>query len=298
MHGDNTPALARLGTGLLALSQPSQGADWLVWANARAEHVLADESSEGVLATEALAAYHDERHRPYEIAGGVAVITVSGLLLKNYRWIGDSWATGYAQIKMQVDIALQDEGVEGIVLHIDSGGGYVDGLFELTSYLREAREVKPVYAIVDSCACSAAYAIASAANSISASAFSMVGSIGVLMVHWDFSKMLDEWGLKPTILFAGAHKIDGNPFQPLPEDVQSRFQSEIAEMRALFADDVALGRGDRFDAEAAMGTEARVYGTPSQITAAQEMGMIDGIMAAGDAFAALVTHLTADGGTT
>jgi ClpP class serine protease len=298
MHGDNAPALARLGTGLLALSQPSQGADWLVWANARAEHVLTGDSNEGVLATDALAAYHDDRHRPYEIAGGVAVITVSGLLLKDYRWIGDSWATGYAQIRMQVEIALQDDGVEGIVLLVDSGGGYVDGLFELTAHLRDAREVKPIYAIVDSCACSAAYAIAATANSISASGYSTVGSIGVLMVHWDFSKMLDEWGLKPTILFSGKHKVDGNPFQPLPDIVQERFQSEIAEMRSLFADDVALGRGDRFDADAAMGTEARVYGTPSQITAAQEMGMIDGIMAADDAFSALVTHLTADGGTT
>ena len=298
MHNDHSPALARLGTGPLALSQPSNGSDWLVWANARAEHVLADKSEDGILAVDAMQAYHDDRLRPYDLAGGIAVITVSGLLLKNYRWIGDSWATGYNQIRMQVEIALDDEAVSSIVLLIDSGGGFVDGLFDLTAWLRQARAAKPIYAIVDSCACSAAYAIASTATSVSASAHSMVGSIGVLMVHWDFSKMLTEWGLTPTLLFSGEHKIDGNPFQPLPDDVRDAFQADLAEMREFFADDVAAGRGENLEASAAMATEARVYGTPSQIKEALSTGLIDAVLTPDEAFQALVDHQTAAGGTT
>ncbi|MEM7422082.1 MAG: S49 family peptidase [Pseudomonadota bacterium] len=291
------PALARLGAGQLALARSdAAGTDWLVWADERASRVLDRDSGGGVPVAKAHASYIEHEIAPYEMLDGVAIIPVRGLLVKDHPFIGSCWATGYAQIRWQISLALADDRVGSIVLWIETGGGYVDGLFDLTPWIREAREIKPIYSIVDGCACSAGYAIAATAHSIVCGAHAAIGSIGVLCVHWDFSKLLDEWGVHPTLLFAGAHKVDGNPFQPLPDEVATTIRGELEEMRQVFAADVAAGRNGALTVEAALGTEAQVYGTPSRVETALTIGLIDAIATPDEALSTLVDHQSAMSG--
>ena len=42
-----------------------------------------------------------------------------------------------------------------------------------------------------------------------------------------------------TLIHSGQHKVDGNPYQPLPEAVQDDIQREIDVLRFLFAETVA-----------------------------------------------------------
>ena len=108
-------------------------------------------------------------------------------------------------------------------------------------------------------ALSAGYALASQADRIVLSRTGAVGSIGVVTMHSDMSEALDQKGIAVTLIHAGACKLDANPYQPLPEAVRDRIAGELEDLRQLFAQTVAEGRGHRLDTSRALGTEAAVF---------------------------------------
>jgi ClpP class serine protease len=78
-------------------------------------------------------------------------------------------------------------------------------------------------------------------------------------MHSDMSGALAQKGIAVTLIHAGARKVDANPYQPLPEVVRARIAGELEELRQLFAETVAEGRGPRLDTSRALGTEAAVF---------------------------------------
>nr|WP_296643435.1 S49 family peptidase [Roseibaca sp.] len=106
---------------------------------------------------------------------------------------------------------------------------------------------------------SAGYALASQADRILLPRTGAVGSIGVVVLHADMSGQLDQDGVRVTLIHSGRHKVDGNPYQPLPEGVRGDIQREIDVLRFLFAETVAAGRAGRLSEDAAMATEAATY---------------------------------------
>ncbi len=80
-----------------------------------------------------------------------------------------------------------------------------------------------------------------------------------MALHTDMSGALDQKGIAVTLIHAGAHKIDANPYQPLPEGMHDQMQRELEVVRFLFAETVAAGRGDRLTQTAALATEAAVF---------------------------------------
>ena len=167
--------------------------------------------------------------------------------------------TSYEGIAAQLQVALTDPTVRGIALDIDSFGGEVAGAFDLADRIRAARTQKPVHAFVADHALSAAYALASQADRIILPRTGAVGSIGVVAMHSDMSGALDQKGIAVTLIHAGARKVDANPYQPLPEAVRDRIAGELEDLRQLFAETVAEGRGRRLDTLRALGTEAAVF---------------------------------------
>ncbi|HHW32954.1 MAG TPA: S49 family peptidase [Paracoccus solventivorans] len=197
--------------------------------------------------------------QPYALIDGIAVIEIAGTLVHRGAWIGQSSGlTSYEGIAAQLDAALADPGVRGIALDIDSFGGEVAGAFDLADRIRAARAKKPVHAFVAEHALSAGYALASQADRIVLPRTGAVGSIGVVALHTDMSGALDQKGIAVTLIHAGAHKVDANPYEPLPAVVRDQMQAELENLRQLFARTVADGRGDRIDVARALGTEAAV----------------------------------------
>ena len=197
---------------------------------------------------------------PYALVDGIAVIEIAGTLVHRGAWIGQSSGlTSYEGITAQLEAALADPGVRGIALDIDSFGGEVAGAFDLADRIRAARAVKPVQAFVADHALSAGYALASQADRIVLSRTGAVGSIGVVAIHSDMSGALDQKGIAVTLIHAGARKVDANPYQPLPEAIRERIAGELEELRQLFAETVAEGRGRRLDTLQALATEAAVF---------------------------------------
>ena len=204
--------------------------------------------------------YSQHGEAPYPVIDGIAVIEISGVLIHRGSWIGQSSGqTSYEGIAAQIEAAAGDPSVRGVALEIDSFGGEVAGVFDLADRIRALRSAKPVWAFVAEHAFSAGYALVSQADRILLPRTGAVGSIGVVVMHTDLSGQLDQDGVGVTLIHSGSHKVDGNPYTPLPDAVRGDIQREIDALRVLFAQTVAAGRGSRLPAEAALATEAATY---------------------------------------
>lgn len=229
---------------------------------------------------------------PYELVDGVAVIEISGVLVHRGAWIGQSSGqTSYEGIAAQLAAAASDPLVGGIALEIDTFGGEVAGVFDLADAIRAARTAVPVWAFVAEHAFSAGYALASQADRIILPRTGAVGSIGVVVMHADFSGQLSDAGVTVTLIHSGAHKVDGNPYEPLPDPVRARIQDEIDGLRGLFAETVGAGRGRRLTADAALATEAECYRGAEAVA----VGLADEVSDPASAFAAFTALVTGRG---
>lgn len=229
----------------------------------------------------------------YRVQNGVAVIEVTGTLVHRGEWIGQSsGATSYEGLVAQITAAGSDPTVRGVALEVDSFGGEVSGVFDLADQIRDLRAQKPVWAFVAEAALSAGYAIASQADRIVLPRTGEVGSIGVLWIHADHSQQLEDQGVAVTLVHAGSHKVDGNPFATLPEEVRSDMQARVEETRDLFVQTVAAGRGGRLTAAAALATEAQVYRGRHAVAA----GLADEVGDLRKAFASFVAEVNGSAG--
>jgi signal peptide peptidase SppA len=198
------------------------------------------------------------KERGYQVVDGVAVIDISGVTVHRSRMEAMStYLLGYDDITRNVEHALDNPDVHAIVRVYDTPGGEATGAFEHADRLRELLGKKPMVSVVDSMACSAGYLGGSAADEVVISRSGYAGSIGVVMRHMDLSRALSLEGVQVTQIYAGSHKIDGNPFTPLPDSVRAEFQQEIDGLYQMFIESVALNRN--ISAEAIRKTEADTY---------------------------------------
>ncbi len=203
---------------------------------------------------------------------GIAVIPIHGSLVK--RSLGMEAASGltsYGEIAAMLDAALADPQVSGILLDIDSPGGEASGSFELARRVREVAAVKPVWAVANDAAYSAAYAIAASAQRLFVTETGGVGSIGVIALHVDQSVKDANEGYRYTAITAGAHKNDYSPHEPLSESARAELQGEVDRLYAIFTEHVAAMRG--LEIEAVRSTEAGLYFGSQAVS----QGLADGL---------------------
>jgi capsid assembly protease len=221
----------------------------------------------------------------YDVVAGTAIIPIAGTLVQKQSSLRPySGMTGYNGIRQAFLTARADSAVSRIALDISSGGGEVAGCFDLVDTIHEARGDKPIAAILTESAYSAAYAIASAADTIYVPRTGGTGSIGVICMHVDLSEALTKAGLKVTFITnTGAdRKTDGHSEIPLSKEALAAFQHEIDTMGALFHDTVARNRGIATSAVRDM--RAGTFMGADGVTA----GLADAVMAPDAAFAAFL----------
>ena len=217
--------------------------------------------------------------------GNIAVIPVYDSLV--FRTLGLralSGLTSYEDIRSRFRDARDDASVEGILFDIDSHGGEEAGLFDLVDEIYEARGEKPIMAVANEMAYSAAYAIASATDEVFLPRTGGVGSIGVVALHVDQSSYDAQKGFKYTYIYAGSHKIDYSPHAPLSPGTLNRLQAGIDEARELFIDTVARNRD--MAASRVKATEALTFTGRHAV----EAGLADGIMPFSRALDHIHTH--------
>lgn len=213
---------------------------------------------------------------------GVGILTINGSLVNRGAWIGArSGLVSYEGTEAAIREARADAEISSLIIDINTRGGEAGGMAALAGLIRETREQMRVVAVVNDVAASGGYGIASAANEIVVSPTSIVGSIGVVILHLDRSPQMEAAGVRPTLIHAGARKIDGNPFGPLSDEARASIEGSVSELYDLFLEVVAQGRGDRLTAAAARKTEAGTFMGQGAIDAglADRIGTVNSVLA-------------------
>ena len=213
-------------------------------------------------------------------ATGIAVLPIYGTLVR--RTVGleaESGMASYQELATMLDTAVADPNVAAILLDIDSAGGESGGVFDLADRVAAAAKRKPVWALANDMAFSAAYAIGSAASRFIVTRTGGVGSIGVIAMHADQSVKDAKDGVRYTTVFAGARKNDLNPHEPISDEAHAFLKNEVERVYGLFVETVSRNRG--VSADAVRATEASIYYGADAVAAglADAVGTFDDVLA-------------------
>ena len=228
-------------------------------------------------------------NQPQQQTGGaVAILPLLGTIIPRANLMSEmSGGTSVQRFTNNLRQALRDPDVASIVIDVDSPGGQVGGVPELADEIYQSRGDKRIVAVANTLAASAAYWIGSAADELVVTPSGEVGSVGVVAMHEDWSKFLEEKGVKVTFIHAGEHKVEGNAYEPLDDEAKAFFQSRVDDYYGMFVDAVARGRGVSPATVRRDFGQGRVYGGREAV----QLGMADRI----ETLDAVVDRLLVDG---
>ena len=201
------------------------------------------------------------------IIDGVAVVPVAGVIAKHADLVnGSSQPRGTAidTIRDRLQGALANPAVEAILLHVSSPGGSIDGVPELADEIAAADRDKPVVALADGMAASAAYWLAAPARCVLATQAALTGSIGAYLVLVDTSRKHETEGVRVIPVASGPHKttgLDGAAITPeqvaevrqIVTDAADLFKAHVVANRPHLAETIdALATGAMFSAPRAL----------------------------------------------
>lgn len=234
----------------------------------------------------------EDRGRYYQLVDGVAIVPVSGTLAHKYGSIRPySGMTGYDGIIARISFAMKDPAVRGVMIDFDTPGGQVAGCFDATDIIARFRNEKPIWSLGYDMHCSAGQALSSACSRRLITQTGVAGSVGVVMMHANMEELMKNRGAEITLIHSGAHKVDGNPYEKLPDDVRANLQSELDNTRQLFAQKVATNIG--MDVQKVLDTEAATYTGQEAV----DIGFADELVNGSDAVGLMIEHLNAQGST-
>jgi len=217
----------------------------------------------------------DDQPFSYDVVNKKAIISINGILTKNKSLFSYLFGgTSMRDVGQAFQAAMDDSGVNAIILAVDSPGGTVDGTHELASQIMQARGKKPIVTIADGSMLSAAYWIGSAADQVYISnPTTEIGSVGVVATHVDVSKQDEMRGEKFTEISAGRYKRISSAHRPLSEEGQGYLQERVDNIYRIMVESIAGMRGTSIPRllEAADG---KIYVGQ----AAVDVGLVDGIM--------------------
>lgn len=208
------------------------------------------------------------------VNGDTAVVSVKGSLVTDDSWINE-WLgrTSYPEIRNAVVHALLDPNVKRILMMVDSGGGQVNGVSDLTSFLTKAAKVKPLITHASGYMCSAAYWVGSCAPTILASETANIGSIGAVIVHAELSESLKEDGVNVTVVRSGPYKYLGNMYEKLSEEALAELQLEVDEAERIFVRKIAENRKKGEDYVRRQMGQGKVF----IANTAKDVGLVDAV---------------------
>lgn len=218
--------------------------------------------------------FFEEEPDLYAMVGDRAVVPVMGFLMQRGFW----WNTGYNLIERAFIQALNDDRAREVVLHIDSPGGFIAGLFDTVRRMRLAAEAsgKRVVAVADERCYSAAYALACVADEIVVPSTAGCGSVGVIGTWVSWAEALKGEGVDVRVLTSGEEKTDGHPSLPITDEAVAREQARINALAEVFFAWVSERRGLSVDAIRALkggirlGSDAVTTGLADRLGTANE----------------------------
>lgn len=204
----------------------------------------------------------------------IAIVDISGTIM-----------AGEGFVKDQLDRIREDDSVVAIVLRVDSPGGTVTGSDYLYHHVRKLCDERglPVVVSMGSICASGGYYIAMAVgdqqDAIFAEPTTWTGSIGVVIPHYDFSGLLENYHIKDDSIASHRYKLMGSPTRKLDEKGRAEERKLFQELVNLsfegFKDIVRSGRPKFRADEAAL--DAIATGQIFTAQQAHEKGLVDKI---------------------
>jgi signal peptide peptidase SppA len=195
----------------------------------------------------------DDELPKYTIENGVAVVPLSGVMMRRPGWLVYWGACDTDHFSRMMAKAADDEMCKAIVIDIDSPGGSVIGTPEAAASVMAAREKKPVVAYSGGLMCSAAYWVASQSNAVYASRSAIVGSIGCYSPVYDYSGYYAAEGITVNVIRSGKYKggnVSGAKvgeeyianLQRVVDGIGASFRADVKAIRPMIQDDVMEGQ--------------------------------------------------------
>lgn len=147
---------------------------------------------------------------------------------------------------------------KALIVRIDSPGGTVVGGESLYRALRDVAREKPVVAVLDTLATSAAYMVALAADHIVARQGTVTGSVGVLLQTTEITGLLKKLGVSAEAIKSTPLKASPSPLEPLTDEARAAARALVDDMYRLFVAMVADRRA-LDPAVAEVVSDGRVY---------------------------------------
>jgi len=204
--------------------------------------------------------------------GGTVIIPLKGVIRPGLSLMSILFGGGSGSLSLfraSLREAANDPEVGSILIDVDSPGGLIDLVPETAAEIRAVD--KPIKAVANTESASAAYWLASQADEFAVTPSGQVGSIGVYMLHTDWSAYNEALGVNPTYISAGKFKTDGNPDEPLSDSAREAFQAQVDTYYGMFVSDVAVGRGTSDSAVRSDYGEGRMFLAQQ----AEAQGMVD-----------------------
>ena len=171
-------------------------------------------------------------------SNSVALIHLDGVISsKNHT---------YHSFHQALTNALKNKTVKGVIISANSPGGSPVSssmIYDDIMRLRHLYPNKSIDVVVNDICTSGCYYVAAAANHIYASPASIVGSIGVISINFDLTKLMHKLGIKSNIMFAGSNKYMGLPFMKTTKYQYNIQQKMLHLIHKQFINAVKLGRG-------------------------------------------------------
>ncbi len=225
-----------------------------------------------------------EKSKPYVVKQGVAIVTICGTLVQRGGYMdAESGLVSHDWIRNTMIRAAEDEDVKSILLDIDSGGGEVEGNFELARLIRQINdEYKPVVAVANGAAYSGAYSLAVAAGQLFVTETGGVGSVGVIIQHFDVSANNEMMGIKVTNITFGERKDELSSDFPLSPEGLKMLKDEVTRIGKIFVSHVATMRG--ISEKTVKETEATLLFGENAVN----IGFVDGIASLTEVLAEMI----------
>ena len=205
----------------------------------------------------------------------IAIIPIEGIIMdRSIQHLFYDRPSIVRSVTEQLDLAASDTSVKAVILEINSPGGGITATDTLhDKILKFKKETgKKIVVYMKDVAASGGYYVAACSDHIVAHPTSITGSIGVIMMLFNFEDLYDLLGISQNVIKSGALKDMGSSSRALTEEERGLFQEIITEMHNRFVDIVSQGRGMPREKVSAL-ADGRIY-TGQQ---ALSNGLIDSI---------------------
>lgn len=205
----------------------------------------------------------------------IAIINFKGIISPPFteRWL------------KQIEQAAEDESVRGVVLVIDSPGGFVADSHQLHRRIQQLAAKKPVYAAMQRIAASGGYYIAMGIGQdgrIFAEPTTWTGSIGVIIPRYNVSELAGKIGVRAEPLITGPYKDSLNPFRELSEDESGVWNAILSDSFDRFVSVIEECRSDLDDAAVRRLATGQIYTARQAVDShlVDEIGYLDDVLTA------------------